>query len=65
MLKNYFKIALRNIIRHKGFSFSNIFGLAIGIAACLLISLWVQDELNYDKFHQNSENIFQMIQTQY
>ncbi|MBT3755431.1 MAG: FtsX-like permease family protein [Candidatus Cloacimonetes bacterium] len=65
MLKNYFKIALRNIIRHKGFSFINIFGLAIGIAACLLISLWVQDELNYDKFHQNSENIFQMIQTQY
>jgi putative ABC transport system permease protein len=65
MLKNYIKIALRNILRHKGFSFINIFGLAVGIAACLLISLWVQDELNYDKFHQNSENIFQMIQTQY
>jgi len=65
MLKNYLKIALRNLMRHKGYSFINIFGLAIGIAACLLISLWVQDELNFDKFHKNNENIFQMIQTQY
>ena len=65
MLKNYLKIAFRNILRHKGFSFINIFGLAIGIAACLLISLWVQDELNFDKFHKNGEDIYQMFQTQY
>jgi putative ABC transport system permease protein len=51
MLKNYLKIALRNLMRHKGYSFINIFGLAIGIAACLLISLWVQDDLNFDKLH--------------
>lgn len=65
MFKNYLKIAFRNILRQKGYSFINIFGLAVGIAACLLISLWVQDELNFDKFHKNNENIFQMVQTQY
>lgn len=65
MLKNYLKIAFRNILRQKGYSFINIVGLAIGIAACLLISLWVQDELNFDKFHKNGEDIYQMFQTQY
>ncbi|MGD8535736.1 MAG: ABC transporter permease, partial [Candidatus Aminicenantes bacterium] len=50
MLKNYFKVALRNIRRHKGFSFINITGLAIGMACCILIMLWVQDELRYDKY---------------
>jgi len=65
MLVNYIKIAFRNILRQKGFSFINIMGLAIGITACLLISLWVQDELNYDKFHKNNEYLHQMVQTQY
>jgi putative ABC transport system permease protein len=57
MLKNYIKIALRNIIRHKGYAFLNIFGLAIGMACCILIGLWVLDELNYDRFHENASSI--------
>jgi putative ABC transport system permease protein len=65
MFKNYLKIALRNILWQKGYSFINIFGLAIGIAACLLISLWVRDELNFDKFNENSADLYQIIQTQY
>ena len=48
MLKNYIKIAFRNLIRKKAFSFINIFGLAIGMACTILILLWVQDELSYD-----------------
>ena len=45
MFKNYLKIAWRNIVRHKGYSFINIFGLAVGIACCMLIIVWVQNEL--------------------
>ena len=55
MLKNYFKIAIRNLWKNKGFSFINIFGLAVGIAVCLLIILFVIDELSYDKFNKNSK----------
>ncbi len=61
MLKNDFKIALRNIQRHKGYSFINIAGLAIGMACALLILLWIQDELSYDRFHQNGNNIYRII----
>lgn len=57
MLKNYLKIALRNLDRQKGFSFINIFGLAIGIACCLLIFLYVTDELSYDKHHAKADRI--------
>ncbi len=60
MLRNYIKIALRNIRRHKGYSFINITGLAIGMACCILILLWVQDELSYDKFHKNADNIYRV-----
>lgn len=61
MIRNYFKVALRNIIRHKAFSFLNIFGLAIGIAACLLLFIVVRYEMSYDKFlpgHQSVYHIF-------
>jgi predicted permease len=58
MIKNYLKIAFRNIQRHKGYSFINIAGLALGIACCTLILLWVQDELSYDRFHENVENLY-------
>jgi len=48
MLNNYLKIVIRNIKRHKGYSFINIAGLAIGLSCCLLIMMWVMDELSYD-----------------
>ena len=54
------KVAIRQIIRNKVFSFINIMGLAIGMASVILIMLWVQDELSYDTFHKNSESIFQV-----
>lgn len=60
MLSNYIKIALRNILHNKLFSFINIFGLAVGLASCLMIFLWVQDELSYDRFHENSDRIFRV-----
>jgi predicted permease len=62
MLINYFKVALRNIFRQKGYSLINITGLAIGMACCILLLLWVQDELSYDKFHKNAKNIYRVEQ---
>ncbi|MBN1352709.1 ABC transporter permease, partial [candidate division KSB1 bacterium] len=61
MFKNYFKIALRNLIRHKTFFFINIFGLAIGITCTILILLWVQDELGFDKFNKNADSIYRVV----
>lgn len=52
MLKNYIKIAWRNIIRNKGYSLINILGLAVGLACCILIAQYIQDELSYDDFHE-------------
>ncbi|MEJ7680654.1 MAG: ABC transporter permease [Segetibacter sp.] len=60
MLKNYFKIALRNILRHKAFSILNITGLAIGMACSILILLWVQNELSYDRFHANADQLYRL-----
>ncbi len=57
MFRNYFKIALRNLLKYKGYSFINIAGLAIGIASCVLIFLFVMDELSHDRFHLNSNRI--------
>ena len=54
MFRNYLKIALRNLWRHKGYSFINIAGLAVGMACTLFILLWVQDELSFDRFHVNA-----------
>jgi len=61
MLKNYLKIALINLKRHKGYSFINIAGLAIGMACCILILLWIQDELSYDRFHENGKDIYRIM----
>jgi len=61
MFRNYLKIALRNIRKHKGYSFINIAGLAIGIAACLLLFLWVRDELSYDRYHDKADRIYRVI----
>jgi len=60
MFKNYVKIAIRNIYSHKGFSLINIFGLAVGITCCLLIVLYIQDELKYDSFHTNADCIYRV-----
>jgi len=60
MLKNYFKIAFRNIIRHKAFSAINISGLAIGMASSILILLWVQNELSYDRFHKTADRLYRI-----
>jgi putative ABC transport system permease protein len=61
MFKNYFKIAWRNLFRHKGFAASNLLGLTIGMTCSILIFLWVHDELAYDRFHKNYDNIYQVI----
>ncbi len=58
MLKNYIKTALRALNRHRGYSLLNIFGLAAGITCALLIWLWVQDELGFDRFHRNAGTLF-------
>jgi putative ABC transport system permease protein len=63
MFRNYLKIALRHISRYKGYSFINVFGLAIGMACCILILLWVQDELSFDKFHENADDIYRLTTT--
>lgn len=60
MFKNHMKIAIRNIQRQKLFSFINIFGLAIGIATCMVIFLWVQNEVSYDSFHSNVDRIYRI-----
>jgi len=61
MLKNYLKIAFRNIIRHKAFAFINISGLAIGMACSIFILLWVQHELSYDRFHKNANELYRVV----
>jgi ABC-type lipoprotein release transport system permease subunit len=60
MLKNYLKIALRNIHKNKTYSAINIVGLAVGMACCLLIFFWVQDEFRFDRFHSNKQRIHQV-----
>jgi len=55
MFENYLKVAVRNLLRYKTYSFINISGLALGITCCLLILLYVQDELSYDRYHENSD----------
>jgi len=61
MLKNYYTIALRNLKKHKGFSTINIAGLSTGMAACILILLWVQDELSFDRFHVNAHDLYRVV----
>ncbi len=60
MLKNYFKIALRNLRKNPGYSFINIFGLALGMGVSILILLYVQNELSYDRYHENSDRIYRV-----
>ena len=60
MLKNYLTIAWRNLMKNKTFSFINIFGLAIGLTCCLLISLYLYNELSYDVYHKHGDRVYQL-----
>ena len=60
MIKNYFKTALRNLWKTRGYSFLNITGLAIGIACAALIFLWVKDELTYNDYYSNHKNLYKI-----
>ena len=61
MLKNYFKVAIRSLLKRKGYTLINILGLATGMAVCLLIVLFIQDELSYDNFEKNGDNIYRVV----
>lgn len=61
MFKNYLIIALRNLLRHKGYSFINIAGLAIGMAACILILLFIQNELSFENMHADAGRIYRVL----
>ena len=61
MYKNYLNTAIRNLGRHKGYSFINVAGLALGMACCILILLWVQDELSYDRYHKNADRLYRVV----
>lgn len=60
MFRNYFKIAVRHLQRHKFITVINISGLAVGMACCILITLYVRDELGFDRFHRNADNIYRV-----
>jgi putative ABC transport system permease protein len=62
MLKNYFKIAWRNLVKNKTFSIINILGLTIGLASFILISLYIFDEVTFDSFHKNAGDIYRVVE---
>lgn len=64
MLRNYLKIAFRNLVKNTGYSVINIGGLAVGMAVAIMIGLWIYDELSYDKYHQNYNRLAQVMQHQ-
>ncbi|SDL60799.1 ABC transporter permease [Siphonobacter aquaeclarae] len=61
MFRNYLKIAFRNLLKNRGYSFINILGLAVGLASSILILLWVVDEFSYDQFHPKKERIYRVL----
>ena len=61
MFENHLKLVLRSMVKHKGYSLINIAGLAAGLACFVLISLWIRFELSYDRFHENSADLYQVI----
>lgn len=65
MVQNFFRIAIRNILRHKVFTIINVTGLAIGLASALLIILWVQDEFSFEKFNKKAESIYRVEEDQF
>src|SRR4029079_3903120 len=65
MIGNYFKVASRNILKRKMYSFINAFGLSVGIAFCVLIYLFIQDERSFDQFHENKNLIYRLEEKSY
>jgi putative ABC transport system permease protein len=65
MIKNFFKVAIRGLWKQKGYSFLNIFGLAMGMACSLLILLWIRDEKSVDNFHVNGDRLYSVYENQY
>src|SRR5216683_5280669 len=65
MLKNFFKVALRNLWKQKGYSFLNIFGLAMGMVCSLFILLWVRDEKSVDGYHTNGDRLYSVYERQF
>ena len=63
MFKNYFKIAWRNLRKHKLYSSINIFGLTVGLGCCLLIAIYIMNELSYDRYNKNADNIYRIERT--
>jgi len=65
MVTNYLKMAWRNLVKYKGYTFINLSGLAVGMACCILIYLWISDEYNIDKFHKSGEQLYSVLEKQY
>jgi len=63
MFSNYLKIAWRNLMKNKIFSFINIFGLSVGLTCCMLITVYLYNEVNYDKYHKNIDQLYQLATT--
>src|SRR6187402_295526 len=63
MFKNYLKTAVRNLWKHKTFSFINIIGLTIGLTSFLLVGMYIFDELTFDRAHKNADNIYRVVET--
>ncbi|MDE2895622.1 MAG: ABC transporter permease, partial [Chloroflexota bacterium] len=61
MFRNYVTVALRHLSRRKGYSFINVMSLALGISCCLLIMLYIRDELSYDRYHGKADRIYRVI----
>jgi putative ABC transport system permease protein len=64
MIRNYFLVTLRNLQRNSIYTFINIAGLSVGLASSMLIMLWIYDEISFDKFHKNYNNLYQVYQNQ-
>ncbi len=62
MIKNYLKVAWRNLVRNKAFSAINILGLSLGLTCSMLIMLWIQDERSVDAFHKNGKQLYQVYE---
>src|SRR5436190_9181182 len=63
MIKNYLKVAWRNLVKNKVFSFINIFGLSVGLTCCMLITVYIYNEVSYDKYHKNIDHLYQLATT--